>query len=252
MKFRKLTFLGLLLLNDNVHSFVPKSHNYKLQQHTSIVLKAETQSIEVDTSNELALQKKKLFSLLGKSATTDPVLADPKTKEAIQISVPGVLFGGENSNSKKSAKYNIESPTDKFSGSTDTFIDLLEPITEATTKSDDVSPSSSDESVSKTSNTIIKNALRLGSPFIPPPLRAPLSSIASSVGIDDEYIPMRDLFTSPAVSFAYERGWRQNFASAGFPGPDTEADMAMDYFAPVAGRAHPNSVVVDMSCATGT
>lgn len=66
----------------------------------------------------------------------------------------------------------------------------------------------------------------------------------------EEFIPMRDLFTSPAVSYAYERGWRQGFAQAGFPGPDVEADMAMDYFAPVVARTN-YSVVVDMSCATG-
>ena len=63
----------------------------------------------------------------------------------------------------------------------------------------------------------------------------------------------RDLFTSPAVSFAYERGWRQGFTQAGFPGPDIEAEMAMDYFAPSAAAAGDvsKSVLVDMSCATG-
>jgi len=57
------------------------------------------------------------------------------------------------------------------------------------------------------------------------------------------------LFTSPAVSFAYERGWRQGFAQAGFPGPDVEADMAMDYFAPAAAKAgdYSKAVTVDMS-----
>jgi ubiquinone/menaquinone biosynthesis C-methylase UbiE len=54
------------------------------------------------------------------------------------------------------------------------------------------------------------------------------------------------------VSVAYERGWRQGFAAAGFPGADTEAEMAMDYFAPVVAMTSPQtSVVVDMSCATG-
>jgi ubiquinone/menaquinone biosynthesis C-methylase UbiE len=61
----------------------------------------------------------------------------------------------------------------------------------------------------------------------------------------DDYVPMRDLFTSPAVSYAYERGWRQGFAQAGFPGPDQEAKLAMEYFAPT------NGVLVDMSCDTG-
>lgn len=30
------------------------------------------------------------------------------------------------------------------------------------------------------------------------------------------------MFRSPLVSFLYERGWRQNFARSGFPGPDEE------------------------------
>lgn len=68
-------------------------------------------------------------------------------------------------------------------------------------------------------------------------------------GVDDTYVPMRDLFTSPTVSYAYERGWRQGFSQAGFPGADREFEMAKEYFAPciISG----SSTVVDMSCATG-
>jgi hypothetical protein len=62
---------------------------------------------------------------------------------------------------------------------------------------------------------------------------------------------MRDLFTSPSVSFAYERGWRQAFVAAGFPGPDKEAEWAMDFFAPAIGKSEGPNVLVDMSCATG-
>lgn len=50
----------------------------------------------------------------------------------------------------------------------------------------------------------------------------------------------------PAISFIYERGWRQNFAQAGFPGPEKEFDQAMDYFRPVLG-----GTLVDASCGTG-
>jgi ubiquinone/menaquinone biosynthesis C-methylase UbiE len=68
----------------------------------------------------------------------------------------------------------------------------------------------------------------------------------------DDYVPMRDLFTSPAVSFAYERGWRQGFNRAGFPGVDAEASLAMEYFAvPMAKNTNSPKVLVDMSCATG-
>jgi ubiquinone/menaquinone biosynthesis C-methylase UbiE len=44
----------------------------------------------------------------------------------------------------------------------------------------------------------------------------------------------------------YERGWRQNFAGAGFPGPEREFEMAMRYLAPMLG-----GTLVDASCGTG-
>lgn len=50
----------------------------------------------------------------------------------------------------------------------------------------------------------------------------------------------------------YERGWRQNFQTAGFPGPDQEAALAMEYFEPAFFSASmDNATLVDMSCATG-
>ena len=184
-------------------------------------------------SEELEEQKKKLFELLGtRGATiTDPVLVDPITKEPIQIESPGVLLGD---NGPSRMKYKITSPSNEFQGSSDTFINLLEPI-----KSEGQTSGSSEQSPL---DGILKQAL----PYVPPPLRGPLASLTGS----EEFIPMRDLFTSPAVSYAYERGWRQGFTQAGFPGPDLEAEMAMDYFAPVVARSS-YSVVVDMSCATG-
>ncbi|KAK1745022.1 methyltransferase [Skeletonema marinoi] len=60
-----------------------------------------------------------------------------------------------------------------------------------------------------------------------------------------KYIPMRDLFTDPSVSFATkEDGDRA----------DKEFDLAKEYFAPVIDKKRSsgeNNVVVDMSCATG-
>ncbi|KAG2437293.1 hypothetical protein HXX76_005951 [Chlamydomonas incerta] len=56
-----------------------------------------------------------------------------------------------------------------------------------------------------------------------------------------------ELFRSPLISFVYERGWRQGFAWAGFPGADAEYDIAMRYLLPAAG----GKVLVDMSCGSG-
>jgi ubiquinone/menaquinone biosynthesis C-methylase UbiE len=55
------------------------------------------------------------------------------------------------------------------------------------------------------------------------------------------------LFRSPFTSFLYERGWRQNFQNAGFPGIEKEFVEVSDFFAPVAT----GGVVVDMSCGSG-
>lgn len=55
-----------------------------------------------------------------------------------------------------------------------------------------------------------------------------------------------ELFRNPLVSLAYERGWRQSFAWAGFPGVDREFELAMDYLRPAYG-----STLVDMSCGSG-
>jgi hypothetical protein len=157
-------------------AFVPASTSNGLSTTTSLQQSAAT-------SDELKVQKKKLLELIGKSTSKDPVLADPITKEAVQISVSGVLIGGEGR--KKNVQYSIQSPTNKYAGSSDTFLNLLQPITDSTTiKSDD------DE-------TPVTNALRRALPLVPIFLRGPLSSLTK-----EQVIPMRDLFTSPAVSYA--------------------------------------------------
>lgn len=186
---------------------------------------------------ELMKQKKKLMSLIGPKTYKDPVLADPITKEGIQITSNG------------GTSYKIQSPTSTYKGSAETYLDLLEPVLDDTSSNNGASSSSS------SSSPLLKAVMRQAVPFIPPNLRGRFSSLMSmdgEEGGEDEYVPMRDLFTNPTVSFAYERGWRQGFAAAGFPGADTEAEMAMDYFAPVVAMTSPQtSVVVDMSCATG-
>jgi len=60
--------------------------------------------------------------------------------------------------------------------------------------------------------------------------------------------PGTEIFRNPAVGYAYERGWRQGFSWAGFPGVDPEFEMASRDLAEVAGA---DEVVIDLSCATG-
>lgn len=55
------------------------------------------------------------------------------------------------------------------------------------------------------------------------------------------------LFRSPLTSFLYERGWREGFKNAGFPGIENEFEEVSAFFEPVAS----GGVVVDMSCGSG-
>ena len=50
----------------------------------------------------------------------------------------------------------------------------------------------------------------------------------------------------PLTSFLYERGWRQNFKTAGFPGVDLEFEELKDFLKEVEG-----GTVVDLSCGSG-
>ncbi|KAL3143218.1 hypothetical protein ABBQ38_002072 [Trebouxia sp. C0009 RCD-2024] len=56
----------------------------------------------------------------------------------------------------------------------------------------------------------------------------------------------QDIFRNPLVSFIYERGWRQGFKSAGFPGADEEFRLAMEFLRPAYGQ-----VLMDLSCGSG-
>jgi len=53
-------------------------------------------------------------------------------------------------------------------------------------------------------------------------------------------------FELPSVAFAYERGWRQGFAAAGFPGPDEEFQLARQVLREAEG-----GLLVDASCGSG-
>lgn len=180
-------------------------------------------------------EKAKLLELLGRTVSEregaiDSVLADAETKEPLRISPRGTLFGGERG---LVVEYGLKSSTHAYEGRSSSFIDLLEPKAESDT---------SEDRIGAFREGLRRNVIA----SIPPPIRSALA--VAGFGMGEEYVPMRDLFTSEAVSFAYERGWRQGFANAGFPGPDVEFEMAREYFAPALASS---SVVVDMSCATG-
>ncbi|KAG6554796.1 hypothetical protein Mapa_003816 [Marchantia paleacea] len=77
---------------------------------------------------------------------------------------------------------------------------------------------------------------------------------ASKGGIIDLTIPSRasatpigsSFFQIPLIAYVYERGYRDNFAQAGFPGFDEEAQRAQDILKPARG-----DVIMDLSCGPG-
>lgn len=210
--------------------------------------------------------KEELLSLMGgktenegedndEGFTEESLFADPITKLPLRkrnLPSKQLIVGGSGVTSRGQTYEFISnvaanatiSPT-KYIGTSDTYINLLEPYTKATNKND----ASFQESMQ-----------RMLLPFVPIPLRSVVMNNIQNDPKKDEsssstYIPMRDLFTSPTVSYLYERGWRQGFTQAGFPGVDTESIMAYDYLEPALmggkGIFAGNGILVDMSCATG-
>jgi len=253
MKLLKTTIVILSANFANVNAFVSQS---ALSQSLSRGILASSdavyatstleEEVELETQNVDEIRRRRkleLFGLIGTKGPnqtaetgTDQVLADPVTKEPLTIVVDGPLLGGQSSTG---VKVSLSSPSKTYEGRTDTYYNLLRTsVEDGSTNSDE-----SDSSKSSTDDNI-QNAMSTVRNLLPGPLQVALAR--TGLITDTEYIPMRDLFTSPSVSFAYERGWRQGFASAGFPGADEEYNMVKEYFAPLKPKT-----VVDMSCATG-
>jgi len=240
------TLLALTLLHVNsAGAFVAPSTSAKGYQPdnspslSSATLDEVESSPAVDSQEEERQRiKRDLLGRLGEKTVADSVLADPVTKEPLRFSSKGPILGG--SKAGVAVTLESESGSSSYAGRTNTYYNLLEPVA-APQQSDE------DEKTSVSRYPILSSLLS----FTPPPLRGVLASLDSNV----EYVPMRDLFTSPQVSFAYERGWRQGFQAAGFPGADAEYELAKEYFEPVIAskraKGDGTDVLVDMSCATG-
>ena len=242
----------LAALVSTTHAFVAPTTPVSLALSSLASSVAEEVDAPTTDFKEIARQKQKqaLLGLLGGSddknkVVYDPVLVDPISKEPLAISVKGPILGRSTSSGVGLSLRSSPESERVYAGRTDAYINLLEPVTEANEIDD-----STNNSKKVATSPILSSLLT----FAPPPLRPLIANLPNS---DIEYVPMRDLFTSPSVSFAYERGWRQGFAAAGFPGADKEFEMAREYFAPVVEKRRNESnglqrgTVVDMSCATG-
>jgi len=99
--------------------------------------------------------------------------------------------------------------------------------------------------------------LEAGFPVAAASSSAAASSTASSTprarkvqknGYRDNYGAGTTMFQTQLVSSIYERGWRQSFASNGFPGPDAEYAKCLDA---VARRCDAQGPLLDLSCGSG-
>ena len=242
------TFSAFLVLSPASNAFGPLSSRISIVKFHGLY-STVADEVSITSSDKEAARKKQKQALLGllgrsdeKSNTYDPILVDPISKEPLAVSIKGPILG-RSSSSGVSVSLRASPDSERvYAGKIDEYFNLLEPINEE---------KDADDATTKVSTSPILSSLLT---FAPPPLRPLIANLPNS---DLEYIPMRDLFTSPSVSFAYERGWRQGFSAAGFPGADKEFEMAREYFAPVMEKRRNDSggvnrgTVVDMSCATG-
>merc|ERR1711871_1439176 len=182
----------------------------------------------------------------------DPILLDPEasdkssTAPSLQVTTEGILSTDPYlDNTNKLVAYSTASTPNKYYlGTTSTYLDLVDSKTGV---NDGVAPR----------KFLIAPPPKLSQKppkWLQTVFKKPNASVSDTASVsdnnydDDEYIPMRDLFTSPFVPFLYERGWRQGFANAGFPGVDEEYKMVKSYFEDNKGK---KDVVVDMSCGSG-
>jgi len=74
-----------------------------------------------------------------------------------------------------------------------------------------------------------------------------LATAIASSGVQLPGRPLRqELFRTPMVSWMYERGWRNSFKQAGFPGIEREFELVQEFFEDKA-----NKTVIDLSCGSG-
>jgi SAM-dependent methyltransferase len=65
-------------------------------------------------------------------------------------------------------------------------------------------------------------------------------------------IVQTDTFRNPLVAFLYERGWRQGFKNAGFPGVDDEFEQLLKFWGESEGSPSVlGGTLLDLSCGSG-
>ena len=89
-------------------------------------------AVSIDQDAKKSDPKQALLGLIGDREYIDPVLADPDTKEPLRVATSGVFLGGQAG--PRRAKFNLQSTSSTFQGTSDTFLNLLEAVKKAKLK----------------------------------------------------------------------------------------------------------------------
>jgi len=238
----------------------PLSNSFSLHESQDVTIEASTEDVapketylELKEKRRQQVKQSILRTIGGKNTVMsnmesskkyDPILADPVTKEPLYAipsntnSRPSLILADQIGRNEVSVTFQSDGSSSIYKGKTDTYYNLLSPADD----NDNDEETEFNKELNLLNSNVNNILLKSIRPLLP-------KQITQSV-LDQDYTPMRDLFTSPFVSFAYERGWRNSFVAAGFPGADEEFELVRDFFRP-ATSSNPKSVVVDMSCASG-
>jgi hypothetical protein len=113
---------------------------------------------EKPSSNDNA--KRNLLKLIGNQGYTDPVLADPDTKEPLRVVASGVLLGGDG-NSLQGKKMTLRSTNHSYKGTASTFINLLQSEEELDAQ----------KQIDTDNSNLVSETIGALASLIPPPLR---------------------------------------------------------------------------------
>ena len=103
-------------------------------------------------------------------------------------------------------------------------------------------PAAAADSSSSSSTTTSSSSAPSAVPSTPPAIKVRKNAYR------DNYGAGTTMFQTQLVSSIYERGWRQSFASNGFPGPDAEYAKCLGA---VARRCDARGPLLDLSCGSG-
>lgn len=166
MKLSGLAFISLCLVFGDAFQVPRATSCRQIAPSTSVRL-----AVSAAATLDIKAVKLELLELIGTQGYEEPILADPDTKEPLTVVKSGFLTGGTRS---RGQRIDLQSKSNKFRGTSDTYLNLLEPVV----------VSRPDTETKGNLDLLFSQAARRIVPFIPPPLRSPLAAAGFPVGED--------------------------------------------------------------------